>query len=52
MPERFCQKRFLFGPETCKRTPNHPGLHRNARTLKEATVMWGDNEAAPDKGEE
>lgn len=46
--ERFCGNRFKYGTATCKRTPKHPGLHRNARTLRHSTVMWGDNEGTPE----
>lgn len=47
--ERFCDKRFKYGPATCKRTPKHLGLHRDARTFRHATIHWGDNECAPDE---
>lgn len=49
MIERFCDKRFKYGPATCKRTPKHLGLHRDARTFRHATIHWGDNECAPDE---
>lgn len=46
--ERFCGNRFKYGTATCKRTPKHLGLHRDARTLRHSTVMWGDNEGTPE----
>jgi hypothetical protein len=51
-----CGRRFAHGDHTCRRlnqddgTP-HLGLHRNARTARTATVMWGDNECAPEPEE-
>lgn len=45
-----CGRLFKFGDHRCKRTIKHPGLHRNARRMQEATVMWGDNECAPEGG--
>lgn len=44
-----CNRQFAFGAQRCKRTTKHPGLHRDARTLRHATVMWGDNECAPEQ---
>ena len=43
-----CGRQFKYGDHTCKRTPKHPGLHRNERRMQEATVMWGDNECTPE----
>jgi hypothetical protein len=42
-----CDRQFVFGEQRCKRTYNHLGLHRDTRRMKDATVMWGDNECTP-----
>ena len=47
-----CGRKFSFADYRCRRLLNgdgsdHLGLHRNARTARFATVMWGDNECAP-----
>lgn len=52
-----CGRKFLLADHTCRRLLNgdgspHLGLHRNARTLRGATVVWGDNECAPDDRQE
>lgn len=51
-----CGRKAIFGDYTCRRLPSddgtpHLGLHRNARTARHATVMWGDNECAPEPEE-
>lgn len=43
-----CDRQFVHGGERCRRTVKHPGLHRNTRRMQDATVMWGDNECAPE----
>ncbi len=46
-----CDRQFVHDAgERCRRTVKHPGLHRNARRMQDATVMWGDNECAPEEG--
>lgn len=47
--EEYCHRKFAYGPERCLRTPKHYGLHRDARTLKQSTKSWGDNECAPEE---
>ncbi len=42
-----CGRKFIHGEQTCRRTLKHYGLHRDARRMTDATVMWGDNECTP-----
>jgi hypothetical protein len=42
-----CGRKFAHGQQRCKRRPAHRGLHRDARTVRHATIMWGDNECEP-----
>lgn len=46
-----CGRRFLFGEQVCKRLIHRNGLHRDARRMKDAVIMWGDNECKPEEGE-
>lgn len=54
-PPVECGKRFAYGAQTCRRlldaAGEHLGLHRDARTVRHARLMWGDNECAAQQKE-